>query len=130
GVVVRELRHGRDWRGLVQLHSRFLGDLLRHELGNTLDCGLNPLHRISPGGARLGHLLDVAVGAVAEDGDFRHRLTAPLACPEDLTEGSKRLRRQLLGLSQHPLVAYAPGAYRSHAIQARWPLPPLAATPG
>src|SRR6516165_1266219 len=73
GVVVRELIHGRDARGLVQLHAGFLGDLLRHQLGNALDRDLSARYRASSFGNRLGHLLNVTIGAVVEDKNLRHR---------------------------------------------------------
>src|SRR6476659_4441112 len=52
--------------GLVQLHPRLLGDLFRHQLGNTLDRDLSIRHRESSFGDRLRHLLDVAIGAIVE----------------------------------------------------------------
>src|SRR5215813_3118538 len=73
GVVVRKLVHGRDGRGLVQLHAGSLGDLLRHQLGNTLGCDLSTRYRASAFGDRLGHLLDMAIGAIVEHENLRHR---------------------------------------------------------
>src|SRR5262245_47170340 len=73
GVVVRELVHGRDGSGLVQLHAGPLRDLLRHQLGNTLDRDLSAWYCASPLGDRDGHLLAVAVGAIVEDENLRHR---------------------------------------------------------
>src|SRR6185295_6262511 len=73
GVVVCKVVHGRDWCALVQLHARSLGDLLRHQLGNALDRDLTTRYRKSPFGDRLGHLLDVAIGAVVEYENLRHR---------------------------------------------------------
>ena len=34
--IVGEVLDSRDWRGLIELEVRFLGDLLGHELGNAL----------------------------------------------------------------------------------------------
>jgi hypothetical protein len=65
GVVARQLVHGGDRRGLVELETRFPGDLLGHKLRHALH------HRLGPGLSRafrggIGHLLHVAVGGIIE----------------------------------------------------------------
>jgi hypothetical protein len=65
---------------LVELHAGLLGYLLRYQLGNALARDLSVRHPVSPFGDRLGHLLDVAIGAIVEDENPRHcdlLITAP-----------------------------------------------------
>jgi hypothetical protein len=73
GVVVAEFVRLRDRRALVELQAGFLGDVVRHQFGNALDGDLRARHGAGAFGNRFGHLLDMAVGAVVEDENLRHR---------------------------------------------------------
>src|SRR5690606_31511192 len=70
-IVVRQIVDGRDGRGLVELETRLLRDLLRNELRYALDVDL----RAGLAGAcgnGLGHLLDVAIARIVENQNLAH----------------------------------------------------------
>src|SRR5262247_144858 len=59
GIVVGKLVCGRDGRGLVQLHGRSVGNLLRYQFGHTLNADFGTRHPASTFGhrpsSRRGH---------------------------------------------------------------------------
>src|SRR5271166_2859044 len=77
-IVVRQLRHCRNRRRLVELEARFLRNLLRHKLWHAFDDGLGTSVPDALGHC-FGHFLNVAEARVVKDENFGHGLP-PLAC--------------------------------------------------
>src|SRR4029079_17344659 len=71
GVIGREVLWRGDRSRLVDLHARAAHDFLGHELGNALERDLHAIDGARSMRHRVSESLNVAIGAVIENEDFR-----------------------------------------------------------